>query len=300
MKIVSTQDKHVLEITYWPTDICNFNCDYCFPGSTPGINRYPKDLEVTLDQFNTLFESYRAKGKTKFNISIAGGGEPTIWPELGEFCKRIRDLADVELQIVSNASRTLRWWTKYRQYIDSVALSLHHKEVDINHFIQVCDLLYEAEVEVTAQVLMDPHHWDKCMSLLDKLYSSKHEWYIQLKEVIGHGKYTSEQMVFLETSLKRLEPSDRILKNLDKYNLIKSVQIDDNDEVVTSKMNTYILHNTNKFKGWTCSFPTERIAVDTVGNIKGSCGVAITGDTVVCPLKSCDCAPDTHVTKSQF
>lgn len=297
MKIVTTQDKNVLEITYWPTDVCNFSCDYCFPGSTLGTNRYPKDLENTLEQFNNLFKKYNELGKTTFNISIAGGGEPTIWPELGEFCKLIKDMSNVRIQIVSNASRTVRWWNEYKGYIDSAALSLHHKEVDIKHFINVADLLYEAEVEVTAQVLMDPTNWDTCKTLLDDLYTSKYDWFIQLKEVIGYGEYSNEQKEFLRNPLKRLEPSERLINNLDKYNLIKSVQIQ-NDDVTVSKLNTYTLNGMNKFRGWMCSFPLERIAIDTLGNVKGSCGVEFSElKPVRCTKESCDCSPDTHVTK---
>lgn len=311
-KIITTVDKTVLDITYWPTDICNYNCDYCFPGSTDGINRYPKDLTTLLTGFDILFKAYSSLGKTKFKLSIAGGGEPTLWPDLGEFCKKIKQLANVEIQITSNASRTIRWWEQYKTYIDSAALSCHHKEVDTDHFIAVADLLYEANVEVTGQVLMDPFAWNTCTEILEKLFTSKHSWFIQTKEVIGHGPYLPSQKELLKNSHKRLMPSELLLKNIDQYQLIKSVHIV-NDEVKLSKVNTYILENQNNFKGWNCNLAQERIAIDSAGTIRGSCGETIKDElniyspelssmltnlgTVVCSRHQCDCPPDTHITK---
>lgn len=300
MKIVTTNERTVLDITYWPTDICNFSCDYCFPGSTDGVNRYPKDLEKTLELFDNIFKKYKSKGKTKFNISVAGGGEPTLWPELGEFCEQIKTMADVSLQITSNASRTLRWWEQYKHTFNSCALSLHHKEANIEHFIKVADMLYEAGCDVTAQVLMDPQYWNKCVDLLEKLFKSKYKWFIQAKDVIGHGSYNEEQLEFLKNSYKRLAPSERLIQNIDNYNLIKSVQIDDNDNITISKVNTYIVNSKNKFLNWRCNFPLERIAVDSAGRIKGSCGLEFDLETlepVTCTRLTCDCPPDTHVTK---
>ena len=311
-KIISTVDKEVLDITYWPTDICNYSCDYCFPGSTDAKNRYPKDLDQLLNGFANLFSVYSDLGKKKFKLTIAGGGEPTLWPELGLFCKRIKQLGNVEIQITSNASRTLRWWDEYKPFIDSASLSCHYKEVNTAHFIAVADLLYEHGVEVLAQVLMDPLNWDKCNSILEELFTSKHAWFIQTKEVLGNGLYTSTQKDFLKNPHRRLMPSDMLLKNIDKWQIINSVEII-NDEVALSKSNTYILENRNNFNGWNCNFALERIAIDSSGSIQGSCGVKIKRDlniydpnlttamtnldTIVCTRHACDCPPDTHVTK---
>ena len=312
-RIVTTVKPEVLDITYWPTDICNFSCDYCFPGSTDGVYRYPKDLAQVLAGFDRLFSAYNKQGKSKFKLTIAGGGEPTLWPELGEFCKQVKQLNDVEIQITSNASRTIRWWKEHASNISSVALSCHYKEVDVDHFINVADLLYDNGVEVTAQVLMDPLNWGACNAVLEKLFGSKNSWFIQTKEVIGNGPYLTYQREFLKNSLKRLIPSELILKNMENYQPIKSIEIV-GDQVKLSNMNTYILENRNNFKGWSCNLATERIAIDSSGAIRGSCGVSIKPNlnlyneeletelldlgSIVCTKHMCDCAPDTHITKS--
>ena len=301
-----------MDITYWPTDICNYNCDYCFPGSTEGKNRYPKDLNQVLDGFDNLFLSYAKFDKTKFKLTIAGGGEPTLWPDLGVFCKQVKQLANVEIQITSNASRTLRWWDDHKSFIDSVSLSCHYKEVDVPHFIAVADLLYSHGVEVTAQVLMDPLNWNKCDNILKQLFSSKYAWFIQTKEVIGNRLYTTSQKEFLKNSLKRIIPSELLLNNIEKWQIIKSVEIT-NDDVRLSNANTYILEQRNNFNGWNCNFALERIAIDSSGAIQGSCGIKINQDiniydsnlmslltnlnTIVCTRSACDCMPDTHITK---
>ena len=56
IKIISTQEPDVLHVRFIPTDICNFNCSYCFPGSG-NVNkfRYPKNIDTVIKNFRILF-----------------------------------------------------------------------------------------------------------------------------------------------------------------------------------------------------------------------------------------------------
>ena len=91
IKIITTQEPNLLDIRFWPTDICNYNCAYCFPGSVTNKLRYPKNIDTVIKNFRILFNSYIQKhNKTKFKINIVGGGEPTLWPYFAQFCKNER------------------------------------------------------------------------------------------------------------------------------------------------------------------------------------------------------------------
>ena len=75
IKIVSTQESNLLQIRFFPTDICNFNCSYCFPGSHNEKYRYPKNVDTVIKNFRKLFDLYTTNlGKTRFHLLIAGGG----------------------------------------------------------------------------------------------------------------------------------------------------------------------------------------------------------------------------------
>jgi len=315
-KIINTQPQNQLTISYWPTDICNFSCDYCFPYNLLGKYRYPKDIDKVLQGFEKLFDVYKHKRKETFKLEVSGGGEPTVWPKLGEFCKEIKNLADVEIQLVTNGSRSLRWWKKYYDCIDSVALSFHQKDVDINHYIDVADFLYDNGLEVNGVVLMDPLYWEKCVENLEYLLKNSKSWFVHTKEIIGRD-YTKDQLDFLKNSFKRLADSHKLLKYLDDYNIVvKSIEMHDNTARI-AKLNHYVNEGTNKWKDWKCWFPIEKIAIDTNGDIVGSCATSITNSTcnlydndldiklknisyVTCPKLSCDCIGDTHITKEKI
>ena len=69
IKIATTQDPETLDIRFWPTDICNFSCEYCFPGSVTNRLRYPKNIDTVIKNFRALFDYYTlAHKKTHFKI----------------------------------------------------------------------------------------------------------------------------------------------------------------------------------------------------------------------------------------
>jgi organic radical activating enzyme len=307
-RIVSTKSKHELEITYWPTDICNFNCPYCFAGSTEGKYRYPKDLEAELLKFKNLFARYSQLGKTQFNLTIAGGGEPTLWPQLEDFCEGIKQLGNVKINLISNGSRTVSWWERNAKFLDCVILSCHVHEVDIKHHIEVADALFERKINVIAMMVMDSTKWDTCIEYISNMLGSSHLWTIQVKEVVESSgrdinSYNQEQLDYIKQPIKRLEPSDRILQHIGDYAMVESVGLYKDGSAQVANTNKYINGKENHFKDWKCSFPIERIAIAPSGKIKGSCGVEFDINDpapVICNRESCVCPPDTHVTKTRI
>jgi organic radical activating enzyme len=321
IRIISTQESEVLKVSFFPTDICNFNCSYCFPGSHDERYRYPKNVDLVIANFRKLFDVYTQKmNKRKFDLMIAGGGEPTMWPGLEKFCKEIKESHDVYITIITNGSRTLRWWKENSLYFDNAVLSCHHEHVDINHHISVGDLLFEAGLKVTALMLMDAKHWDKCVNYVEQMLTSVHPWYIQTKEIIdapGHGMdvYTPKQLEYITDSIKRMPDSNWLLKRLHEMKLHQSVVLFDNNTAAAAQSHTILTNEWNKFQGWTCNVGFETISINASGQVlAGSCQMNsfdgktinvfsenfdpdITTKQIICPLHHCSCQPDTHISK---
>ena len=227
IKVISTQDQDILQIRFFPTDICNFSCSYCFPGSG-NINkyRYPKNIDTVVKNFRTLFDSYTEKlNKTKFHLIIVGGGEPTMWPHIEQFCKEIKETHNVNINIISNGSRTIRWWGENSKYFDSVTLSCHHEFVDIDHYINVADLLFSKGVKVNALMIMDAKAWDKCVGYVDRMKNSKESWFIEAKAVVdapGQGMdiYTADLVFTIYTNpngVRIFDTMNTIVNTIDLY-----------------------------------------------------------------------------------
>lgn len=324
-KIITTQDLDLLDIRFWPTDICNYNCEYCFPGSVLNKLRYPKNIDTVLKNFRILFDSYiKNHNKTKFKINIVGGGEPTLWPHFSKFCSEIKKYHDVHLQLTTNGSRTVRWFEKNTQDVDEVVLSYHHKDADIDNFIAVGDYLFSIEKDVTGLILMDATAWDKCIEAIEKMKTSKYPWILQAKEVVdapGYdiASYTDKQMEFLQQPLKRIPDSEWLISNIHRFRIHESIVIYDNEQIVPATPNKYIVEKVNYFKGWHCNVAIENLVITHDGSVTGSCQEEIFKDsninmfsedfeerfnkekfnlaTIVCPRDCCACQPDTHITK---
>ena len=298
IKIVSTQKPNILAIRWNPNNVCNYKCEYCWPDNNSGDYLSPKDLGLIVKNFNHFIEQYKTKlGKTKIHLSLAGG-EPTLWKDLAQFIEAIKKENDIYFSLISNGSRTLRWWREYGHLIDNAHLSYHISQADPDHMIAVADTLFEYNKKVTVKVLMDRKHWQEGLDVIEYMKkNSKHKWFIITCEVIepevakiGNIKVinaddiqiTPEQKRFLKNPLKRIPNPLWIWKNRKlifegQIRLYESIATLDNGKTVRAKSNTYINNNWTNFEGWSCDIGLDNVYISWTGEIQGSCQQTIYG-----------------------
>jgi organic radical activating enzyme len=326
-KIVSNKPDNVLEIAWDPSNLCNFKCQYCFYGSNFGTHKNPNNLNLIISNFRHLMDQYSKKlSKTKFHFVVAGG-EPTLWKDLGSFIREIKKEHNIYFSLISNGSRTLRWWEEYSHLIDNAHLTHHVAQGDVDHIIKVADILYQSGAKTTVKVLMDPLKWDR--SIFDIEYmksSSKHPWFISAAKIIEDTNtisinYTDDQLLYIKKELKRIPSLFWFWKNRslikEDMRLWDSTAYLKNGKTKNARPGMYINDSLNSFKGWSCSIGLERIYVSWAGDISGSCRVKLYGldyysniletefrdkfslipNNTICPFNSCNCMPETHISK---
>lgn len=333
IKIINNQKDYLLNIRWNPNNVCNFNCRYCFPDNNTGTHKSPKDLDLVIANFTHMLEQYQWKlNKDKFHFMIAGG-EPTLWKDLGLFMREMKKRFDIYFTVISNGSRTIRWWKEHASEIDDAHLTLHIAEGNVDHMIEVADILYEAGSKTTVKVLMDPEHWDKGVEHVETMKKhSKYPWFIQVAEVIEkehvyqHStkkRYTQEQLQYIDKESKRWPGILWFWKNRHLFKehlkLYESKAELENGKVIKAQPGTYLNRDQNHFEGWKCNIGLETVYIEWTGDIKGSCGAKIfnaekhpnildsnfkdsfrvKNEPTICPYKSCFCLPETHVTKSK-
>ena len=61
IKIVSTKQPNILEIVWAPNNVCNYKCEYCWPGSNEGNHHSPGNLDLivhpVIARLGNLFSS---------------------------------------------------------------------------------------------------------------------------------------------------------------------------------------------------------------------------------------------------
>lgn len=277
IEIRPISDPASIEISIWLTDICNYDCSYCFPGSKDNIYRYQKDVDLLVNRFNNLLSFYKEKhNKTKFFISICGGGEPTLYPNFIEFCSGIKSQHDVYFRIITNGSRTLRWWEENSKYLNEVMISCHGEFTDPKHVTSVADYLTERSILTNVLVMMDANNWDKCVHNIEYMQTnSKHDWIIEAKPIYSSEThdvnfYTKEQTEFVSQSLKRIG-SSTLLKNLDKLNPYKSIALYDDGTVNPHRINEYLQNSQNSFYKWNCEVLNSELLITVDGKVHARC-----------------------------
>jgi MoaA/NifB/PqqE/SkfB family radical SAM enzyme len=298
IKIVSTQKDNILAIRWNPNNVCNYKCWYCWPGANAGNYQSPTDLDLIIKNFNHMIERYKTKlGKTTIQLSLAGG-EPTLWKDLGKFIEAIKKENDIYFTIISNGSRTLRWWKEYGHLIDNAGLSYHISQADPDHMIAVADTLFEYGKKVTVKVLMDRPHWQEGLDVIEYMKkNSKYKWFITTCEVFepevstlkgikvideNDIQLTKEQKGFLKNSLKRLPSIFWFLKNIKlifqgHIRLIESIAYLEDGTKIKAKANTYINRGWTSFEGWSCDIGLDNVFIEWTGDIQGACTQKIYG-----------------------
>jgi len=316
--IKSIQDPNLLKIRWSAGNVCNFNCAYC--ESHDGDYPYPKNLTSIYLNFVKLFTVYKQSlRKDKFELEISGG-EPTLWPELGSFVKLIKQDWNVDVHLITNGSRTLRWWKRYARYFSKINFSFHYKQAKINQFIKVVDEVVSQGISVNVMVLMDPNNFEECKNAVSYMKHNRLEkWSIDARPLFSIDtfpiNYNNEQKKYLKNNLKSLPNFKWLISNLFKFRRNESIVHLDNGKTIKANP-TYHTNTYNDFKGWKCDIELENIYIHWTGKLQGSCGQLLFDKeyniydkdfsskfdvvplSLVCERNCCFCQPETHISKS--
>ena len=250
-------------------NLCNHKCSYCFPGSNEGDHPWP-NVDVAIKHMDHLFKQYEKIGKDHFELFIIGG-EPTLWKELPKFISYFKSNFNTKIRISTNGTRGVDWWKTNAKYFDQVEVSVHNEFADVDHISEVCDVLYSQFTDVVANVLMDPHNFEKCKSIVEQLKKSKHPFPILAKVVHYNGQsiYKTTDLEYFNKRAKRY-PEIFWVYNLPKHESIK-VYAKENNKWGTVSEDYFTLHDLNHFKNWTCNIGVDHIEIFQNGQISSNC-----------------------------
>lgn len=307
-----TNNSQCLKIEYMLGNVCNFKCNYCFPGSNEGDKPWP-NYQIAIKNFKHLLSKYNKQVRLYFV-----GGEPTLWKEFPKFCKELKENFNVIISMSTNGSRKLSWWEKNWQYFDIVNVSVHHEFSNVTQTKKLLDFLYDKKIECNADVLMDYKDFNKCVSIVEELKQNSKPWTIVAKPVLINGKthYILEQETYFQDTIKRYPP-------MSWYNEV--ARIPRNEIIVETHTENFVIHddgwfalnNLNNFKGWYCNLGVDIIKIDPKGIIHGNCGEYLYNEKfkynlydknfidkfnptiapVICSKNICPCSGEAGITK---
>ena len=286
---------------------CNFSCSYCPKVLHDGSNPWP-NLE-TLKTFIDRIIEQKAGKRVAFEFT---GGEVTVYKDFVELCAHIKSRG-AAVALISNGSRTVKWWERFADKADHVCLSFHAEEGDPDLFTNIVSIA-SRNIKTHVNVMMHPGHWDKCISVAEQVVSIPNITMALQPLIVDFGEelfhYEPEQQAVFEKQYELYQK--RIVKTASNGFSLRGVM----REIKPGRLGTIwqphilIAEKKNNWEGWSCSAGVEQIIIDMDGTIwRGWCrqggrighikdpGFKLPADWVDCGKSFCHCNFDIMCTK---
>jgi len=285
---------------------CNFSCSYCPVDLHDHSIPWP-EFDVIKQFISNVRETHQDK-KIYFEFT---GGEVTLYKHFIELCQFCREL-DVKVGLISNGSRTLRYWEENKQYFDHVCLSFHPEEADEKHFTEVVKILNN-DVRTHVNIMMSPDKFDFCYAVANKIKNLGNISMALQPLIHDFGDtvydYNEFQKKIFDKQHELIVKHIKYTKSFDYYRGAMVKIYPDNGRQVSSAQR-FVSDKTNDWSGWKCYAGVEQLIVDKDGSIhRGWCkeggpvghikdaNLNLLIDPVVCGNNMCHCNFDIMCTK---
>jgi len=329
----SVMGNNAFQIDWMIGNTCNYACTYCDEHFHNGSVKWP-DVDLTVRFIKRLVDHYRIHAPGKKILWNMLGGEPTVWPKFNEVFRQAKEYdPNCIVRMLTNGSRTLRYWEKNAKIFDEVIISYHPERADYKHCTEVANILAKAGVEVSIQTCLYPPLMDQCIEAC-KYFHENSLAGSHLAKALQVSLASDETFKYDEDKLKEAYSYDGEPKRISH-----GVETDEDFEYHTNKkkfkrkvfgnMTRFINTNTgeiellqssnipmsggyNTWKGWKCMIGIESLVIGldgkvtsgnscfhnlNHGNISDPENVKFPTDGLICPQTWCSCIADTEITK---
>lgn len=283
---------------------CSYACSYCPKALHDGSVRWQKTDDV-LHLYQQLQRHYVETYDKTIWLQFTGG-EPTMHPRIIDLLGHASDMG-FKVSLISNASRTIRFWEKINPCLNSVILTYHAEFADRDHFIQIGQMMVE-RISVHVNVTMIPDRFDQILEDAQEINRALPSASVSLKPLrqeFGSElyDYSEEQMRVLSKGLPATAPP----VGEKPRSLMRAVTPNGESEVL--RANQFILRGMNNWKGYKCNVGLESLRVKGSGEVyRGVCGVGgpigrlgqeidLPKQPIRCTKSACSCLADILIRK---
>lgn len=289
-------------------NVCNYNCSFCGDEHKDGSVRW-QDL--------TTYQRYvdkivNASKKNPLWI-ILTGGEPTLYPDVIDLMKYMKD-SGVHVCLVSNGSRTLRFWEEVRDanLLDQLFITYHTEQTkDVEHVKNVLNIFHSEPVKTCCLVTHTINTVDETFNVINFMVENTgaliYSKAMNIYNTDIYSLYTKDQLEKLrKQSLYVGSKYDSKAKtNLPidmQFNSELKLTYSDGTEEQIENAQKLMKEQKNSFYGWDCSIGIDNLRIDYNIVYRGECGVGdiianldidelnFSSSPVRCPNQTCVCA----------
>ena len=285
---------------------CNFSCSYCPDNLHNGTNPWP--TPDTIKNFISKIKETHPNKKLYFEFT---GGEVTLYKHFIDICQYCTEQG-VKVGLISNGSRTLRYWNENKQYFDHVCLSFHPEFGDADHFIEVVKILNN-DVRTHVNIMMSPEKFDYCFDIANKIKDLGNISMALQPLIHDFGEvlydYTPEQKKIIDDQHSLISRHIKFDRTFEYYRGAMRMLYPNGTSAVSSA-HRFINEKANDWSGWKCYAGVEQLIVDQRGKIsRGWCleggaigsifdeNLVLPTDPILCTKTMCHCNFDIMSTK---
>ncbi|WP_170606664.1 radical SAM protein [Ruegeria arenilitoris] len=278
---------------------CSYACSYCPKSLHDGSIKW-QNIDDILSLYHQLQRHYvDERGKVVW-LQFTGG-EPTMHPRIMDLLRRASE-HDFKVSLISNASRTLRFWEKINGCLNNIILTYHSEFAELDHFISVAKMMVD-RISVQINVTMHPQSFNETLDAARALRAALPAATISLKPLrqeFGSDlyDYTDDQLRVLSKGL----PTTRKPTGETPRSVMRTTTQSGKNE--TLRANEFILRGVNRWKGYKCNIGLESLRVKGNGIVhRGVCGVGgvlgnlgeeihLPSEAIRCTRDHCSCLAD--------
>lgn len=283
---------------------CSYACSYCPKALHDGSVPWQR-VEDVLTFYDLLQAHYQKRRRKRVWLQFTGG-EPTMHPQIVPLLQAATERR-FSVSLISNASRTLRFWHKIAPHLDGIILTYHNEFADLDHFREVGRLLAD-RMPVHINVTMRPEAFQQTLDEALALREAMPGASITLKPLrIGFDAelydYAPDQLDVMRRSLPQRQAQTGAMPRG-----TMTVQGRDGQRA-TVRATELVVRGQNRWRGYRCNAGLESLRVRGDGTItRAVCGVggeigrvggavALPHGPIICTEEVCSCTADILITK---
>ena len=243
----------------YATRLCNFKCSYCADFLKSGDDFL--DLEV-LEHY---IKSMHAQTQKAVDVVLIGG-EPTLNPQVPQFCQQFKDNKNVSIEIVTNFSKPASYYNSILESnaMTRLVLSWHGNDKDGKNddYIRKLDDLdqrFILDERVDIRIMAEKDNYANSREAFTRVFP-KYKKYIEFLALHDRkcqmDQYSHEQKLDIAKLCKMTQNEE------------KSFFIEENGKTKKSvSFNDLYLNPTIQYTGWNCYAGVEYVYVHSNGNV---------------------------------
>lgn len=289
---------NIVVVNWCVGNTCNFSCSYCPEGLHNGSVPW-RDYNEIKNFCDKVISHYENK-KIYFEFT---GGEVSLWKHFIQLAQYLKS-RNVDVGLISNGSRTVRWWQDALPHIDHVCLSFHPEQGDAKNFIEIVKLVHK-KIRTHVNIMMHPDKFNFCYEVATKVKDIGDISMALQPLIVDFGEQLYEYNEYQEHIFKNQHQLiQKHIKRTQEFPTYRGamVKVDKDGNRTVQAAHQFISKKENNWQGWKCYIGIEQIVVDMDGTIyRGWCRVGgkigniidddlqLPEDPILCTKKMCHC-----------